>query len=50
MDLTLTSGHFDLVYNAFSSVIASMGAASLSLLLNRSRILVPDDASKLIGG
>ena len=38
MDITLTSGQFDLVYNSFSFVIASMGAALLFFLLARSKI------------
>lgn len=38
MDLTLTDSQFDLVYNSFSFVIASMGAAFLFFLLARSRI------------
>ena len=38
MELTLTSGQFDLVYNSFSFVIATMGAALLFFLLTRSRI------------
>ena len=38
MNLTLTSGQYDLVYNAFSFVIAAMGAAVLFFLLSRSRI------------
>jgi len=38
MDLSLTDGQFNLVYNSFSFVIASMGAALLFFLLSRSRI------------
>jgi bacteriorhodopsin len=38
MDLTLSKGQFDLVYNSFSFVIAAMGAAFLFFLLSRSRI------------
>ena len=38
MNITLTSGQYDLVYNAFSFVIAAMGAALLFFLLSRSRI------------
>lgn len=34
MDLTLTDGQFDLVYNSFSFVIAAMGAAFLFFLLS----------------
>ena len=38
MDLTLTEGQFNLVYNAFSFVIASMGAAFVFFLLVRGRV------------
>lgn len=38
MELTLTEGQFDLVYNSFSFVIASMGAALLFFLLARTKI------------
>jgi bacteriorhodopsin len=38
MDLTLTEGQFYLVYNAFSFVIASMGAAFIFFLLVRGRV------------
>ncbi len=38
MDLTLTEGQFDLVYNSFSFVIAAMGAALLFFLLSRYKI------------
>ena len=38
MGLTLTAGQFDLVYNSFSFVIASMGAALLFFLLSRYKI------------
>ncbi len=38
MDLTLSEGQFNLVYNSFSFVIASMGAALLFFLLARSRV------------
>ncbi len=38
MGLTLTPGQFDLVYNSFSFVIASMGAAFIFFLLARSRV------------
>jgi bacteriorhodopsin len=36
--LTLSEGQFDLVYNAFSFVIAAMGAALLLFLLMRNRV------------
>ncbi|MDG1267695.1 MAG: bacteriorhodopsin-like, partial [Ilumatobacter sp.] len=38
MDLTLSENQFNLVYNSFSFVIASMGAALLFFLLARSRV------------
>lgn len=38
MDLSLSSGQFDLVYNLFSFVIAAMGAAFVCFLLSRSRV------------
>ena len=38
MDLTLSEGQFNLVYNSFSFVIASMGAALLFFLLARTRV------------
>ena len=38
MDLTLSGNQFDLVYNSFSFVIASMGAAFLFFLLVRSKV------------
>jgi len=38
MDLTLSAGQYDLVYNSFSFVIASMGAAFLFFLLVRGRV------------
>ncbi len=38
MELTLSQGQFDLVYNSFSFVIASMGAALLFFLLVRNRV------------
>ena len=38
MDLTLTAGQFDLVYNAFSFVIAAMGASLLFFLLVRGSV------------
>lgn len=38
MDLTLSQGQFDLVYNSFSFVIASMGAAFVFFLLSRKRV------------
>jgi bacteriorhodopsin len=36
--LVLTSGQYDLVYNAFSFVIAAMGASLLYFLLSRERV------------
>ena len=38
MELTLSEAQFNLVYNSFSFVIASMGAALLFFLLARSRV------------
>lgn len=38
MDLTLSEGQFNLVYNSFSFVIASMGAALLFFLLVRPKV------------
>ncbi|MEL6890236.1 MAG: bacteriorhodopsin-like [Actinomycetota bacterium] len=38
MDLTLSEGQYNLVYNSFSFVIASMGAALVFFLLVRSRV------------
>jgi bacteriorhodopsin len=38
MNLILTNGQYNLVYNAFSFVIASMGAAFLFFLLSRNRV------------
>ena len=38
MELTLTEAQYNLVYNSFSFVIASMGAALLFFLLVRSRV------------
>ena len=38
MDLILSEGQYNLVYNAFSFVIACMGASLLFFLLSRSRI------------
>lgn len=38
MDLTLTQGQYDLVYNAFSFVIAAMGASLLFFLLVRKSV------------
>jgi bacteriorhodopsin len=38
MDLTLSEGQYNLVYNSFSFVIASMGAALIFFLLVRSRV------------
>ncbi|MGV8850451.1 MAG: bacteriorhodopsin-like [Propionibacteriaceae bacterium] len=38
MDLTLTEGQFNLVYNAFSFVIATMGAAFVFFLLVRGKV------------
>jgi bacteriorhodopsin len=38
MDLVLTENQFDLIYNSFSFVIASMGAALLYFLLVRSKV------------
>ncbi len=38
MDLTLTAGQYDLVYNAFSFVIAAMGASLLFFLLVRGSV------------
>ncbi len=38
MDLTLSENQFDLVYNSFSFVIASMGAAFIFFLLIRSKV------------
>ena len=38
MNLTLSEGQFNLVYNSFSFVIASMGAALIFFLLIRSRV------------
>ena len=38
MDLTLSEGQYNLVYNSFSFVIAAMGAALIFFLLVRSRV------------
>jgi bacteriorhodopsin len=38
MDLTLSEGQYNLVYNSFSFVIASMGAALIFFLLVRNRV------------
>lgn len=38
MELTLTQGQYELVYNAFSFVIAAMGAAAVFFLLSRNRV------------
>ncbi len=38
MDLTLSEGQYNLVYNSFSFVIASMGAAFIFFLLVRNRV------------
>jgi bacteriorhodopsin len=38
MDLTLSEGQYNLVYNSFSFVIAAMGAAFLLFLLVRNRV------------
>ena len=38
MDLTLSAGQYDLVYNAFSFVIAAMGASLLFFLLARGSV------------
>ncbi len=38
MNLTLSEGRYNLVYNSFSFVIACMGAAFLFFLLNRNRV------------
>jgi len=38
VDLTLSTGQYDLVYNSFSFVIASMGASLLFFLLVRGRV------------
>ena len=38
MDLSLSAGQYNLVYNAFSFVIASMGAAFVFFLLVRNRV------------
>ena len=38
MDLSLSTGQYNLVYNAFSFVIASMGAAFVFFLLVRNRV------------
>ncbi len=38
MDLTLSEGQFNLVYNSFSFVIASMGAAFIFFLLVRNKV------------
>ncbi|WP_341927545.1 bacteriorhodopsin-like [Nocardioides psychrotolerans] len=38
MDLTLSQGQYDLVYNSFSFVIASMGASLLFFILVRGRV------------
>jgi bacteriorhodopsin len=38
MNLILTNGQYNLVYNAFSFVIASMGAAFLFFLLSRNKV------------
>ncbi|MDJ0769635.1 MAG: bacteriorhodopsin-like [Ilumatobacter sp.] len=38
MDFTLSEGQYNLVYNSFSFVIASMGAALVFFLLMRSRV------------
>ena len=38
MELTLRAGQFNLIYNAFSFVIACMGASLLFFLLSRSRV------------
>ncbi len=38
MELTLTEGQYNLVYNSFSFVIASMGAAFIFFLLVRNRV------------
>ena len=38
MDLTLSEGQYQLVYNSFSFVIASMGAAFIFFLLVRNRV------------
>jgi bacteriorhodopsin len=38
MDLTLSEGQYNLVYNSFSFVIASMGAAFVFFLLVRNRV------------
>ncbi len=38
MDFSLSQGQYQLVYNAFSFVIASMGAATLFFLLSRQRV------------
>jgi len=38
MDLVLSENQFDLVYNSFSFVIASMGAAFIFFLLVRSKV------------
>ena len=38
MDLTLTIGQYQLVYNAFSFVVAAMGAALLFFALSRTQI------------
>ena len=38
MDLTLSAGQYDLVYNAFSFVIAAMGASLLFFVLVRSSV------------
>lgn len=38
MDLVLTEGQYQLVYNAFSFVVAAMGAAAIFFLLVRNRV------------
>jgi len=38
MELILTEGQYELVYNAFSFVIAAMGAAAIFFLLSRNRV------------